>query len=301
MTVAATPAVWTGLDHLRPDEALAFVRELESLGFGAFWTREGVGREPFALLSAAATATSTIRLGTAIANVYARDPMTARAAGSTLQELSDGRFMLGLGVSHPGSVEKIRGHTYGPPREVMGRYLQALAAADYKGPAPAVPVPVLIAALGDRMLRLAGSQTDGAIPYLFTVEALAAARATIDAAASDAGRARPRVVLMVPVVPLEDRAAAMAAARTALGTYSSLPAYRRSYLRQGFEESDFDAPGGPSERLLDAIVASGSRADIVARLGELASAGADELAIVPIGGDGVIGSLDAVRRLAPPW
>ena len=301
MTVTATPAVWTGLDHLGPDPALAFVREVEAMGFGGYWTREGVGREPFALLAAAAVSTSRLRLGTAIASVYARDPMTARAAASTLQELSGGRFMLGLGVSHPGSVEQIRGHRYGPPAEVMTQYLEALAAADYKGPAPAAPVPVLIAALGDRMLGIAGSLTDGAIPYLLTVEALAAARATLDQAAAQAGRPRPRLVLMVPVVPIEDPTAAGAAARTALGAYSSLPAYRRSYLRQGFEEADFAAPGGPSDRLLGAIVASGSRAQVVARLGELASAGADELAIVPIGDDGVIGSLEAVRRLAPPW
>ena len=70
VTVAATPAVWTGLDHLAPDAALDFVRELETLGFGGFWTREGVGREPFALLAAAAGVTSGLRLGTAIANVY---------------------------------------------------------------------------------------------------------------------------------------------------------------------------------------------------------------------------------------
>src|SRR5689334_22948342 len=137
VTVAAAPAVWAGLDHLGPDAALDFVGEVESLGFAGYWTREGFGREPFPLLAAAAMATSTLRLGTAIANVYARDPMTARAAGSTVQELSGGRFSLGLGVSHPGWVQGVRGHDYAPPAHAMATYLDALAGADYKGPAPA--------------------------------------------------------------------------------------------------------------------------------------------------------------------
>ena len=106
---------------------------------------------------------------------------------------------------------------------------------------------------------------------------------------------------MVPVVPTEDASVAAAAARKALGAYSALPAYARSYRRQGFEDADFSGPSGLSDRFLDRVVASGARARVVARLAELAAAGADELAIVPIGDDGAPGSLEAVRRLSLPW
>lgn len=301
MTVAAAPAVWAGLDHLDAAGAIDFVREVEAGGFEAFWTREGFGREPFALLGAVATATSTIRLGTGIANIYARDPMTARMAANTVQDLSGGRFTLGLGVSHPGWVQGVRGHAYLPPADAMASYLDAVAAADYKGTPPAVPVPVVVAALRGRMLRVAGAKADGAMPYMVTVDTVAAARRTLDETAAAAGRPRPRLIVMVPVVPSDDDAVARAAARKALGIYSGLPAYAKSYLAQGLEEADFATPDGLSDRFLDRLVALGPRSAVVARLGELADAGADELALVPIGENGAPGSIEAVRRLALPW
>jgi probable F420-dependent oxidoreductase len=301
MTLNAHPAVWAGLDHLDAAGALDFIRDVEAGGFAGFWTREGFGREPFPLLAAAAGVTSTLRLGTGIANIYARDPITARCATNTLQDLSHGRFTLGLGVSHPSWVHGVRGHEYASPAKTMGLYLDAYAAVDYKGSPPAVTAPVIVAALRGAMLRVAGSKADGAMPYMVTVDAVAAARAAIDTAASDAGRPRPRLVVMVPVVPAADPAVAAAAARKALGIYSTLPAYARSYLAQGFAEEDFAGPSGLSDGFLARVVASGPRAAIVARLAEIADAGADEIAIVPIGDDGAPGSLEAVHRLALPW
>jgi probable F420-dependent oxidoreductase len=301
MTVNAAPAVWAGLDHLDATGALGFIREVETGSFEAFWTREGFGREPFALLAAAAGVTSTLRLGTGIANMYARDAITARAAANTVQDLSSGRFILGLGVSHPSWVHGVRGHEYRAPAAAMERYLEAYAAVDYKGPPPAVPVPVVVAALRGAMLRVAAARADGAMPYMVTVESVAAARLTLDETAAAAGRPRPRLIVMVPVVPSPDLAAARAAARKALGAYSALPAYARSYLAQGFAEADFGSPDGLSDGFLDRMAGLGSRAAIVDRLAEIADAGADEIAIVPIGEDGAPGSLEAVRRLALPW
>ena len=301
MTVTAAPAVWAGLDHLDAPGALAFASEVEAGGFEAFWTREGFGREPFALLGAVAGVTSTLRLGTGIANIYARDATTARAAANTVQDLSGGRFTLGLGVSHPSWVHGVRGHEYRAPAAAMERYLDDYGAVDYKGPVPAVAVPVVVAALRGAMLRVAGARADGAMPYMVTVESVAAARRTLDDTAAAAGRPRPRLIVMVPVVPTDDQAVARAAARKALGAYSALPAYARSYLAQGFAEEDFASPDGLTDGFLDRMVALGPRAGVVARLGEVADAGADEIAIVPIGEDGAPGNLEAVRRLALPW
>ena len=96
-------------------------------------------------------------------------------------------------------------------------------------------------------------------------------------------------------------AQAIGRARKALGAYSALPAYARSYLAQGFVEEDFATPDGLTDGFLDRMVGLGPRARVVARLGEIADAGADEIAIVPIGDDGAPGSLEAVRRLSLPW
>lgn len=301
MSIHAEPSVWAGLDHLDAAAALAFIEDIEAGGFVRFWTREGFGREPFALLAAAAVRTTTLQLGTGIANIYARDPITAHAAAATLQELTGDRFTLGLGVSHPAWVRGVRGHDYRPPASFMDEYLEAYGNVDYKGPRPRVPAPVIVAALRGAMLRVAGARADGAVPYMVTVEAVEKARAMLDAAAASAGRDRPRLVVMVPVVPAADLSTAAAAARTALSAYSALPAYARSYLAQGFAEDDFAGPSGLSDRLLERLVGLGSREAIVARLREMADAGADELALVPIGENGAPGSLEAVHRLALPW
>ena len=102
--------VWAWLDHLSAPEAAAFARQLEEWGYGALWIPEAVGRDPFALIGYLSARTERLVLATGIASIYARDALTMRAVRETLGEASQGRFVLGLGVSHAPMVSGLRKH-----------------------------------------------------------------------------------------------------------------------------------------------------------------------------------------------
>ena len=122
--VLGSVGVFVGIAGVAPRELLTFAREVEDLGYGALWVNEPIGGEPFSVLGALAVHTSRIGLGVGIASTYARDASAAHAGARTLAELSGGRFVMGLGVSHRSSVET-RGHAYGPPLTTMQAYLDA--------------------------------------------------------------------------------------------------------------------------------------------------------------------------------
>jgi probable F420-dependent oxidoreductase len=292
-------AVWSGLDHLGIDEAVEFVRRVEAAGYDAFWTREGFGRDPFALLARVAPATSRIAIGSSIANVHARDAAAMRAAAHTLQEIAEGRFVLGLGVSHLPWVEGIRGHEYGSPVEVMERFLDAYNQMPYRAPTPYASPPIVLAALRNRMLALAGSRTDGAFPYLVPAAAVPPMRAQLDRAATEAGRSDARLVVAQGVLVDTDPETARATARTWIKGYLALPAYVANLRAHGYDDSDLGEI--PSERLVDALVAWGDAASVRKRLQALIAAGADQVAVVPLRSDGTVGDPAGFEAVAPPW
>src|SRR5439155_16392769 len=113
-----------------------------------------------------------------IASIYARDPMAMANGARALGEAHPGRFVLGIGVSHAPSVS-MRGGSYGTPVETMVAYLDGMAAAAYAGPDLGEPVPLVLAALGPRMLELAAERADGAHPYFVPVEHTSAARTSL--------------------------------------------------------------------------------------------------------------------------
>jgi probable F420-dependent oxidoreductase len=295
--VAIGPSgAWCGLDHLSIADAIAFVREAETAGYDAFWTREGFGREPFVLQAVLATSTDRIHLGSSIANIYARDPVTARAAAGSLQEVSNGRFVMGLGVSHQPWVEAIRGSQYGPPVSEMTSYVRAYRAADYRAPQPFGEPPLLIGALRSGMLTVAGELADGAFPYLVPERYVRTARHRLDAGATDR---RPFLAVTLPALPVEAADAARQAARAYLKAYLALPNYLANLREHGYDESDLTPPG--SDRLVDELVAWGGPAEIRAKARRLHEAGADHVAIIPLFPDGRIGALETLLALAPPW
>ena len=105
--------IWTGvLDGQPTTMAQEAAAELESLGYGALWIPEAVGRDPMVSAANLLAATKTLRIATGIANIYARDPMTMAAGQKTLAEAYPGRFLLGIGVSHWHLVEHLRKHSY---------------------------------------------------------------------------------------------------------------------------------------------------------------------------------------------
>ncbi|MEP7081692.1 MAG: TIGR03620 family F420-dependent LLM class oxidoreductase [Chloroflexota bacterium] len=286
--------VWGHLDSLTAVEARRYAARVDELGFAALWVPETVGREPFALLGMLAAETTRLVLGTSIVNIWGRDAQAARMGAMTLSEATAGRFILGLGVSHPHLAGKLRGHDYARPLTRMREYLAAYRAAVYRGPtAPGVSEPpVLLAALRERMTDLAATDADGAFPYLVTPERVAWIRNRLDSARADA---RPILAVSLPVVLGEDDAG-RAAGRAYLAPYLRTPNYRASWERQGFVVEDWEPPG--SDRLVDAMVSVGSVALARERIAALHRAGADHVAILPLAPDGSTEHLPTLEALA---
>jgi probable F420-dependent oxidoreductase len=282
--------VWTWVDSLAPQEAAEIARKIEGWGYSALWIPEAVGADPFVTHTWLAAHTERLILATGIANIYARDAMTMRAARDSLGAISGGRFLLGLGVSHAPMVAGLRGHEYGKPVATMRAYLETLEKAIYAGPQPPEPVPVVLAALRPRMLALAAECAQGAHPYNVTPEHTARAREILG----------PKTWLCPDqkVMLQTDASAAREAIRANLGVYMSLPNYQNNWRWLGFEESDF-ADGG-SDRLIDALVAWGDEEALRARVKAHHDAGADHVCVQPLKPDGSPGpDLRALEVLAP--
>lgn len=290
--------VWGHLDVLDAHAAREYARRADELGYGTLWVPETVGREPFALLGMLAAATTSINLGTSIVGIWGHDAQTTRMAALTLQEASAGRFVLGLGVSHPHLAEKLRGHVFGPPVASMRGFIAAYRSAIYKGPlAEGAPEPpILVSALRERMTDLAGTDADGAFPYLVDAARLRWQRQRLDAAAASAGRGRPALAVTLPVVLATDPEAARAAARAYLGPYLRTPTYHASWALQGYSGDDWERPG--SDRLVDAMVAWGSPERLHERVAELVDAGADHVALIPLAPDGGTEHLATLEAMA---
>ncbi len=285
--------VWGHLDSLDAGAARGYARRVDELGYGALWVPETAGREPFALLGLLAAETSRLVLGTSIVGIWGHDPQTSRMAAETLAEATGGRFVLGLGVSHPHMATRLHGREFDRPLSRMREYLDAYRSAVYRGPtAEGGSPPVLVAALRERMTDLAATGADGAFPYLVTPQRVAWMRTRLDAAAADH---RPILAVTLPVV-LGTEAADRDAARAYLKPYLRTPTYRSSWELQGFAESDWEP--AVSDRLLEAMVALGDRSTVLARVGELHAAGADHVAIIPLGPDGTTEHLPTLEALA---
>lgn len=280
--------VWGHLDSLALPAAREYARRVQALGYGSLWVPETVGREPFTLLGLLASETSRMVLGTSIVSIWGHDAQAARMAAKTLVEATDGRFVLGLGVSHPHLAAKLRGHAFDRPLTRMREYLAAYRAAIYRGPPDdGTEAPILVAALRERMTDLAATDADGAFPYLVTPERVAWMRARLDAASER------RSLLAVTLPVALDGADA---ARAYLKPYLRTPTYHASWEFQGFDADDWESPG--SDRLVEAMVAVGSATDARRRIDALHAAGADHVAIIPVAADGTTENLSALEALA---
>jgi probable F420-dependent oxidoreductase len=269
--------IWTAaLEGHSAARARDAAQELEAMGFSALWINETTGRDPFVLATLLLSATSTLKVATGIANVYARDAVTMAACQKSIAEAFPGRFVLGLGVSSPVLVERVRKHSYDKPRSYLASYLDDMDAAPYHSVPPSAPPPRVLAALGPRMLELAATRADGAHPYLTTPDHTQQARAIIG---PDALLAPEQMVLFAT-----DPTEARTIARGAVGFYLRAPGYLANLRRLGFTDDDWADPKAPSDRLVDAIVAWGDVNTIVRRVGEHHAAGADHVCVQVLGG-----------------
>jgi probable F420-dependent oxidoreductase len=262
--------IWYGgVDALSTPAAQDAARTIEGLGFTAMWVAEAVGRDPFVSSSVLLSATSTLKLATGIANIYARDPMTMLAGQNTVAEAFPGRFLLGLGVSHGHLVAGIRKHDYSKPYSYMVDYLARMDKALFMATGPAESPGRVLAALGPKMLALSATQANGAHPYFTTPEHTASAREVMGPDALLA----PEQMVVVSTDAIEARRIA----RAGMNIYLGLPNYANNLLRFGFTE--FDLADGGSDRLVDAIVAWGTPDHISARVAQHHDAGADHVCI----------------------
>ena len=252
--------VWYPIDRLDAGGIRRLLRKVEDLGYSTFWYPEALGYESLSIASFMLANTERLIIGSSIANIYARDPFTARRGLRTLSSLYDDRFVLGLGVSHAPMVERVRGHVYEKPVPTMRRYLDGL----YEDPSNAQDWPVVIAALGPLMLKLAAERTAGAVPYNVTPEHTREARAALGP---------DKLLVVEQKVCLEtDPAAARDLGRRELHRYMTLTNYRNNWLRIGFTEADLD--DGGSDRFIDAMVLWGDAKTIARGLRAHLDAGA---------------------------
>ena len=280
--------IWYGMiDTLSTPDAQAAARLIEELGFGALWIAEAVGRDPFVMASLLLSQTSTLRVATGIANVYARDPMTMNSCQQTIAEAYPGRFLLGLGVSHGHLVAGIRKHDWTKPYSHMVEYLDRMDQALYFAPKAAEAPGRVLAALGPKMLQLAATRANGAHPYFVTPDHTKLARDTMGA---DALLAPEQMVVLST-----DRDDARRVARAGMKIYLGLPNYYNNLRRIVFDESDWS--DGGSDRLVDAIVAWGDDEYVASRVREHHAAGADHVCVQILTDSGAVPD-EQIRRLA---
>ena len=245
------------------------MRELERLGYPAVWIPESVGsKEVFAHSAILLGASERAIVAPGIANIYARDPMAMANGARALGEAYPGRFVLGIGVSHAPSVA-VRGGSYGKPVETMAAYLDGMAAASYAGPEASEPVPLVLAALGPKMLALAAERADGAHPYFVPVEHTPIARAAVG----------PEACLAVEMAAVlsTDAEHARRIGRAFAKHYLALPNYANNLRRLGWSDEDIASDG--SDRLIDAVVAWGDVDAIVSRVKAHLDGGADHVCV----------------------
>ena len=225
--------VWYFVDTMSSADAASLAQRVESLGYGTLWIPETVGKSPVATASWLLANTQKLNIATGIMNIYHREPGVTMAAQKSLAEQSDGRFLLGLGVSHKPIVEGVRGLEYGPPVATMRKYLEAMSAAPYTAVAPQAEPQTVIAALGPKMLELAATTCAGAHPYFSSPEHTRMAREIMGP--------DPMLCVEQKVILEPDAAKARELAKPVAQIYQQLPNYRNNWLRMGLDESDIDS------------------------------------------------------------
>lgn len=281
--------VWYFTDAMTTGQAAETAGRIESLGYSTLWVPDTVGRDPFAHLAWLGSQTQTLQFATGIASIFSRHPGPMMQAANTLAEQTDGRFVLGLGVSHEPMVAGLRKLDYSKPLTQMKAYLEAMDASPYMAVPPTEKPLRLLAALGPKMLELSATAADGAHPYFVTPEHTAEARAAIG---------HDKLLCVEQKVILStDAEAARAAANVQIDRYAGLPNYRNNWKRIGFTEDEIEQR---ASRFVDHVIVWGDEDRVRAGIQAHYDAGADHVCIQPVSTEGPI-TLDwnLLEALAP--
>jgi len=234
------------------DALVSQARELEARGFATAWVPHVFGLDAVTAAAVIGRETERIEIGTAVVPTYPRHPTALAQQALTAGVACRGRFTLGIGLSHRVMMEKLMGLSYARRARHMREYIEVLGPLLAAEPArfegeefrvsldldvPEVrPVPVLIAALGDRMLEIAGRRAAGTILWMTgprTIESHTAPK--LRAAARDAGRPNPRIVAGMQVVLTSKRDSTVERLARDMAVYSRLPSYRAMLEKEGAE------------------------------------------------------------------
>lgn len=265
-------AILCPADRFTSEELVQYAANAEAAGFDTLWIPELSGREPFVTCAQMLAATSSIRVGTAIANVYVRDARATKAAAYSLADGYGNRFDLGIGLSNKTGNDP-RGHTWLPPIEKMKDFMDRYDSTDMMFQQQG-DVPVYLAAHGPKLMDFAASRLDGAYTYLQTVDYSREAKAKLGAG---------KLHLMQPTVFVEDPEQARNLARRAIAVYMPLQNYHRAWRERGFSDEDFAGKG--TDDFVDALIAWGDAEKIGERYTDQYSAGIDQIIVIPVGVD----------------
>jgi len=236
------------------EEIAEHAAHVEADGFSTYWLAQLAVPDALTALAVVGLRTSTIELGTAVVATWPRHPLMLAAQALTTQQVVDNRLVLGIGLAHKSSIETTLKVPFERPARNMDEYLSVLLPAlhdrrvDFAGeiwsgevgaiggPAGVDPPSVMLAAMGPRMLALAGSRTDGTILWLAGPTTIADyIGPALHAAADDAGRSEPRIVASVPVCVTSEPDRVREAISRILSGYRELPSYRQIMDREGAE------------------------------------------------------------------
>jgi F420-dependent oxidoreductase-like protein len=320
-----------GAVHDRPfAEVVAFARTAEACGYEALFVPEAWGRDAFVTLGALARVTERIGLGTGIVNIYSRTPALLAMAAVTLDEISGGRAILGLGTSGQRVVEgwhgvpmtrplrrlretteAVRGIVSGSRRGYTGETLSVAPGFALALVRPRERIPIYHASLTPRGIRQCAEVADGWLPYFASPATLRADLETIEETLRGGGRDRSSftVAPFLPVIVSDDETQARAVLRRHLAFYIGGMGrfYRETVARHGFGDAAEEvrrlwdarqreaAAGAVTDELLDAFAIVGDAAHCRARLDDYRAAGAD-LPVVALPGDVALADAERTMR-----
>ena len=300
----------------------------DRLGYDAAYVTHIAGRDSLTVLMAYAAATERIRLGTGVVPIFSRTPATMAQTAATIDEYSDGRMVLGLGVSHRVTVENWHGQKIVKPVTQMREYVSGVRAIlrgeeppdsaffptkfAFMGYSARPELPIYVAALSPNMIRLAGELADGVMLWLCCPSYIeTAVIPTLREGVEASGRAFDDfdVVAAVPVALTDDPESARAALRQDLIPYASLPFYRAMLEASGFadELAAFDegmaagdlerAKAGLSDRMLNELAGIGSAEEVQGAVRRYQAAGAGSPGIGGLPGTDFDAAIEAVAKL----
>lgn len=264
------------------DQLVAHAAEAEAAGFSSYWLAQMGAPDALTVLALMGQATSRIELGTAVVPTWPRHPLMLAGQALTTAEACGGRLSLGLGLAHKPTVEFTYGFPFARPARHMAEYLDVLIPVmaertvevegeiwsarveSLGGRGDVGPPPVLLAAMGPRMLELAGRRTDGTILWLSGPRTVAGHIVpAIGAAAEAAGRPAPRVIAGTPVCVTDDPDRVRGFLDELFVGYNDMPSYRGVM--------DAEGVAGPG-----AVSVVGDEAEVRAHLTRFAEAGATD-------------------------